>query len=77
MKKKELKEVTDQEIRDLVIARLRSLSSDRKISMGSDGEYSKEDLVQSVKSHDEVGDKIIAMQLNYLESLKSGTFFDN
>lgn len=76
MKKKDLNEVTDQEIRDLVIARLRSLSSDRKISMGSDGEYSKEDLVESVKSHDKIGDKIIAMQLNYLESFKKGGLFN-
>ena len=75
MKKKETIKISDKEIRDLVIARLRNLSSDRKISIGGEGEYSKEELVESVKEKNKLGDKIIAIQLNYLESLKKGLFF--
>lgn len=62
--------VTDKEIRQLVIARLRSLSSGRKISIGSEGEFSKEDLIEKVQNKDKIGDKIIEIQLNYLRSLK-------
>lgn len=76
MKNNNLKKVTDQEIRDLVIARLRTLSDDRKISIGSDGEYSKDDLVQRVRNNDKIGDKIIAIQLNYLKSFKKSALLD-
>lgn len=75
MGKKVIKKISDKEIRDLVMARLRSFSSDRKISIGSEGDYSKEELVENVQGKTKLGDKIIAIQLNYLESLKNGSFF--
>jgi len=75
MKNKIIKKISDQEIRDLVIARLRSLSGNRKISIGSDGEYTKDELIESVEDKSKLGDKMIAIQLNYLKSLKEGIFF--
>lgn len=64
------KPITDEEIRQLVIARLRSLSSGRKISIGSKGEFSKEELIEKVEKKDKIGDKIIEIQLEYLRSFK-------
>lgn len=68
------KTITDDEIRKLVIARLQTLSSDRKISIGSEGEFSKEELIESVNKNDEIGKKITEIQLQYLRSLKEGMF---
>lgn len=68
------KTVTDDEIRKLVIARLQTLSSNRKISIGSEGEFSKEELIESVNKNDEIGKKITEIQLQYLRSLKKGMF---
>lgn len=62
--------ISDEEIRQLVIARLRSLSSGRKISIGSEGEFTKEQLIEKVENKEKVGDKIIAIQLAYLRSFK-------
>lgn len=64
--------ITDKEIRELVIARLRSLSSGRKISIGSKGEFTKEELIRRVEKEDPIGKKIIQIQLSYLQSLKEG-----
>lgn len=75
MKTKKTKLVSDQEIRDLVIARLQSMSENRRMSIGSDGDFSKEELVQNVKTGSDVGNTIIQIQLNYLQSLKNGIFF--
>ena len=38
--------VSDKEIRDVVIARLRTMSSDKRISIGSEGDYSKDELIR-------------------------------
>lgn len=62
--------ISDEEIRQLVIARLRSLSAGRKISIGSEGEFTKEELIEKVENKEKVGDKIIAIQLAYLRSFK-------
>ena len=66
--------VTDEDIRKLVLARLRMLSSGRKISIGSDGEFSKDELISSVEKNDDIGKKITQIQLEYLQSLKNGIF---
>lgn len=73
-KKTKLEKVSDKEIRDLVVARLQSLPSNRKISIGSDGEFTKEELVQDVRNGGSIGNKIIEIQLSYLKSLKDGIF---
>lgn len=76
MTKRNIKNVSDKEIRDLVIARIRSLSGNKKISIGSDGEFSKDELVKRIQNGDSVGDKIIEIQLSYLKSLKEGLFLN-
>ncbi len=75
MKSKKNKLVSDQEIKDLVVARLQSMSGNRRMSIGSEGDFSKDELVQNVKDGSDIGNTIIQMQLNYLQSLKSGVLF--
>mgnify|MGYP001609613927 CR=1 FL=1 len=70
------KQITDEDIRKLVIARLRMLSSGKKLSIGSDGEFTKEELIKSVEADDQIGKKITEIQLHYLRSLKEGLFFN-
>ena len=70
------KQITDEDIRKLVIARLRTLSSGKKISIGSDGEFTKEELIRSVEADDKIGKKITEIQLQYLRSLKEGLFLN-
>lgn len=67
---------TDEEIRQLVIERLKVLPSGQKISIGSKGDFTKDQLIYHVKEHDKVGQKIVQIQLSYLQSLKEGILFD-
>lgn len=68
--------IKDQEIRDLVKERLKTFPSGRKISIGSDGDFSKERLIEAIDKHEAIGDKIISIQLNYLRALKEGFLVD-
>ena len=74
MTKNRRKTVSDEEIRKLVVARLRTLSSNKRISIGEDGEFGKEELIKRVQSNDRIGKKIAKIQLQYLRSLKEGIF---
>lgn len=69
--------VTDEDIRNLVIARLRTFSRDRKISVGSSGEFSTDELIERVKKDDDIGKTIVHIQLQYLQSLKDGLFLSD
>ena len=64
-----------EKIKELVLARLRILPPDASISIGSDGSYSKNDLIEHVQKNDELGKKITEIELEYLKMFKEGFFY--
>jgi len=62
--------ITTEEIKQLVIERLRCIPVGKKISIGADGDFTSDELINFVETNDKVGNKIIKMQLEYLRSLK-------
>lgn len=62
----------NEEVINLVIARLRTIPSDAKLSVGNDNKvtFNSEDLIEEVRNQTEVGKKIIERQLFYLRNLK-------
>ena len=64
--------VSEEEIKKIVIARLESLPSSRKISIGSSGEFDKDELIQRIKTDDPIGRKMVQIELEFLRSLKKG-----
>ncbi len=58
------------EIKQLVIARLEVLPEDTGISVGSEGEFSKDELIERVQQGDDIGQKIVEVEMNYLQGLK-------
>lgn len=63
---------SDEEIKELVIARLETLPNDKKISIGSSGEFSKDELIRHIKRGDPIGKKIIQVEMEFLKALKEG-----
>lgn len=64
--------LSDEEIRKLVLARLKVLSSDIMISFGSEGSFSRDELVRRVEEGDKIGEKLAEIQMEWLQSLKEG-----
>ena len=59
-------------IKELVIARLDTLPSDQKISIGNSGEFTKEEIIQHVKKEDNIGKKMIEIEMEFLRAIKEG-----
>ena len=68
--------ITKEEIKKLVIARLEVLPSGRKISIGSSGEFTKREVIEHVEKGDSIGEKITEVQMEFLQSLKDGIFYE-
>lgn len=64
------------ELKELVIARLDVLPPNRKISIGSEGEFTKGELIERVKMGDEVGQTVVELELEFLRALKDGTLLE-
>lgn len=60
------------DIKKLVIFRLETLPSNKKISIGSSGEFTKEELVEHVKNGTDIGKKIIEIEMEFLRAMKEG-----
>ena len=67
---------TSQEIKELVIARLKTLPDDKEVSIGSDGEFSKEELIEFVEKDDPIGKKMVEIEMTFLRALKEGALFE-
>ena len=62
--------------KELVLARMETLSDNIKISIGSN-EYKKGDVLKSVAKGDKLGKQIIDMQMSYLRDLAKGKIYTN
>jgi len=62
------------DLKNLVVFRLETLSKDKKVSIGSHGEFTKDELIEHVKAEDEIGRKIVQVELEWLQALKTGEF---
>lgn len=64
------KHMSDSEVRKLVVARLSVLSPDMYIAVGSEGSFSRDELIRRVETDDEIGKEIADIQLEWLRSWK-------
>lgn len=72
MEDKNTKDIlSDEDVRKLVLARLSVLSADTMISMGSEGSFTRDELVERVEAGDVVGEKLAEIQMEWLRSFKS------
>ncbi len=68
--------VTEQEIKQLVIERLKTLPEDTGMSIGSHGDFGKNEMITHVEEGDDIGKKIIEVELNFLRGLKEGILYE-
>lgn len=66
---------SEQEIRQLVVERIKTLPEGTGLSMGSMGDFGKDELISHVQDGDEIGRQIIEIELNFLRGLKEGILY--
>ena len=69
-------EIISEDLKDLIIYRLDTFPEDKRISIGSDGEFSKTELIEHVRNGDEIGQKIVELELTFLRALKEGVLLN-
>ncbi|MDD4353448.1 MAG: hypothetical protein PHN56_03245 [Candidatus Nanoarchaeia archaeon] len=70
-----MSEVISEKEKQLVIFRLSKMPANKKISIGSEGQFNKDELIQHVENEDAVGKKIVEIQMAFLRAMKSGTLY--
>lgn len=65
-----------KDIKELVKARLNVLPLNINISIGSDGSFNRDELIEHIEKEDSVGEKIIQIDMEFLRALKKGEFYE-
>lgn len=65
----------DESVKELVVARLETLPDGAVVSIGSGQEFNKEELIKSIREGNDIGQKIIEIELSFLQSLKDGVLY--
>lgn len=65
-----------EQLKEITMARIRTVSQDTHISLGSE-DYSSEELINHLEKNDEIGDELIQMNWQYLKDLASGAIYGN
>ena len=71
----ELEPSAQEKLKEIVIARVRTLPQEMRISLGGE-DFSSEDLVRHVERGDETGIEFLKMNLQYMQDLASGAVYD-
>lgn len=61
----------DDNVKELVILRLRAIPSNLKISIGNFGEFTKDELIREVEKESPAGRAAIRMELLFLREMPS------
>ncbi len=59
-----------KEEKDIVIARLQTMPPSLKLSIGGDGTFTKEQLIENVEKETKVGEFIVKVYMDNLRSFK-------
>lgn len=78
MKKQKKRYVSSQEIRRLVVERLSVIPSNKGLSVGSDDKfYTKDQLINEVYKGSKIGEKIVRIEMEFLQSLKDLNLYES
>ena len=66
----------ENDIKELVIARIKAAPEGVGVSFGGQDGLSKDELIKHIEANDEIGRKIIEVQMNFLTSLKEGRLYE-
>lgn len=65
-----------EDVKELVITRLEVISSEKGFSIGGEGNLTRDELIQHVRDEDEIGRKVVEVELTFLRALKDGTLLE-
>lgn len=65
-----------KDIKEIVKARLNTLPSNISISIGSDGAFDRDELIEHIEKEDNIGKKIIKVDMEFLQALKKGELYE-
>ncbi|MFH1891018.1 MAG: hypothetical protein ABIJ91_05675 [Candidatus Kuenenbacteria bacterium] len=67
----------DKDIKELVKARLNVLPKNISVSIGKEGTFNRDELIDHVNKEDNIGQKVTQVEMEFLQAIKTGELYEN
>ena len=65
----------DKDMKELVKARLNVLPENISVSIGKEGTFSRDELIDHVEKEDNIGQKVSQVEMEFLQAIKTGELY--
>lgn len=65
----------EEELKQLVIQRLKATSDELNIVIGNEGDFTREELIRRVESGDKIGKEVVESEIEFLKALTEGKIY--
>ncbi len=65
----------EEELKQIVIQRLKGSSDELQVVIGGKGDFTKEELINSVEVGDEVGQEIMESEIEFMKAMAQGKIY--
>lgn len=64
-----------EELKQIVIQRLKTSSDELQVVIGGKGNFTREELVESVEAGDEIGQEIMESEIEFMKAMAQGKIY--
>lgn len=65
----------EEELKQLVIQRLKATSDELNIVIGNEGDFTREELIRRIESGDKIGKEIVESEIEFLKAMTEGKIY--
>ena len=65
----------EEELKQLVIQRLKATSDELNIVIGNEGDFTREELIRRVESGDKIGKEVVESEIEFLKAMTEGKIY--
>lgn len=65
-------EKAKEKLKEIVLMKIETMPINYKLSVGKEGVFNKEEIIEHVKKMDTIGEKILDMEFRFMKALSDG-----
>lgn len=65
----------EEELKQIVIQRLKTSSDELQVVIGGKGNFTREELIESVEAEDEIGQEIMEGEIEFIKAMAQGKIY--
>lgn len=66
---------TEEELKQIVIQRLKTSSDELQVVIGGEGNFTNQELIESIEAGDKIGQEILESEIEFIKAIAQGKIY--